>query len=110
MQQLKQSYEQRLQALEQRLQNAEATSQQAAATPAPAPAPAAVAQSGNAFNPKISLILNGTYAHYSNNTPAVVPGYLLGDETGFTEAGMSLGESELAILLTSPSRRSRHSA
>ena len=97
MQQLKQSYEQRLQNLEQRLQAAEAAAQQpVAAAPAPAPV-AAAAQNGNAFNPKISLIMNGTYAHYSSNAPAVVPGFLLGDETGFTEPGLSLGETELAI-------------
>lgn len=96
MQALKQSYEQRLQNLEQRLQAAEAAEQQTAAAPA-APASTAAAQNGNAFNPKISLIMNGTYAHYSSNAPAVVPGYLLGDETGFTESGLSLGESELAI-------------
>ena len=96
MQALKQSYEQRLQNLEQRLQAAEAAGQQTA-TAAPAPEPVAAAQNGNAFNPKISLIMNGTYAHYSSNAPAVVPGYLLGDETGFTEPGMSLGETELAI-------------
>ncbi|PTU30366.1 hypothetical protein [Stenotrophobium rhamnosiphilum] len=96
MQQLKQSYEQRLQSLEQRLQAAEAAPPPAPVADATPPA-AASAQSGNAFNPKISLIMNGTYAHFSNNTPAVVPGYLLGDETGFTEAGLSLGETELAI-------------
>ncbi|MES2491581.1 MAG: hypothetical protein V4607_17480 [Pseudomonadota bacterium] len=97
MQQLKQSYEQRLQSLEQRLQAAEAAPQPAPVADATPPPAAASAQSGNAFNPKISLILNGTYAHFSNDKPAVVPGYLLGDETGFTEAGMSLGETELAI-------------
>lgn len=96
MQELKQSYEQRLQNLEQRLQAAETAAQQPAAE-ASAPAAAATAQNGNAFNPKISLIMNGTYAHYSSNAPAVVPGYLLGDEAGFTEAGLSLGETELAI-------------
>ena len=91
IQQLKQSYEQRLQNLEQRLQQAE---QQAAAAPPPPPASA---QSGNAFNPKVSLILNGTYAHYSNQSPQTVPGFLLGDGAGFTPSGLSLGETELAI-------------
>lgn len=97
MQQLKQSYEQRLQSLEQRLQAAEAAPPPAPVTDSTPPPAAASAQSGNAFNPKISLILNGTYAHFSNDAPAVVPGYQLGDETGFTEAGLSLGETELAI-------------
>lgn len=95
MQQLQKDYDQRLKALEDRLQQAEAQAQQAAAAPPP-PAPAA-AQNGNAFNPKISLIMNGTYAHYSSNAPQVVPGYLLGDEAGFTPSGLSLGETELAV-------------
>jgi hypothetical protein len=54
------------------------------------------ADAGNAFNPKISLILNGTYAHYSSDVPADMPGFLLGGE-GFRPSGLSLGETELAI-------------
>jgi hypothetical protein len=55
------------------------------------------ADAGNAFNPKISLILDGEYAHYSNDSDATVPGVLLGSETGLLPAGLSLGESELVI-------------
>ncbi|HUP90811.1 MAG TPA: hypothetical protein VM074_01080 [Solimonas sp.] len=61
------------------------------------PAAAQSAPSGNAFNPKISLILNGLYAHYSSDAEALVPGVLLGPETGFAPEGLSLGETELAI-------------
>jgi hypothetical protein len=53
-------------------------------------------QTGNQFNPKISLILNTTFADYSNKTAADVPGFLLGDETDFAPSGISLGETELA--------------
>ena len=60
------------------------------------PLSAFAADAGNAFNPKISLILNGTYAHYSDDSPAVMPGFLLGGES-FRPAGLSLGETELAI-------------
>src|SRR4051812_39255969 len=55
------------------------------------------ADAGNAFNPKISLILNGTYAHYSSDAPADMPGFLLGGESDFRPSGLSLGETELAI-------------
>jgi hypothetical protein len=63
----------------------------------PFAAAAQSAASGNAFNPKISLILNGTYAHYGSDLPADMPGFLLGDEAGFIDSGLSLGETELAI-------------
>jgi hypothetical protein len=97
---LKSDYETRLRALEERLERAEHASeqvqqqQQAAAAPAPGRAPA----SGAAFNPKISLILDGSYADYSvNHREPDVGGFLLGDETGLRDKGMSLGETELAI-------------
>ncbi|HZP12296.1 MAG TPA: TonB-dependent receptor [Nevskiaceae bacterium] len=50
-----------------------------------------------AFNPKISLILNGTFAHYSSDAPADMPGFLLGGESDFRPSGLSLGETELAV-------------
>lgn len=51
-------------------------------------------QSGNQYNPKISLILNTTYAGFSSKSPADIPGFLLGDAAGFTRSGISLGETE----------------
>ncbi|NGY05868.1 hypothetical protein [Solimonas terrae] len=54
-------------------------------------------QSGNSFNPKISLILNGQYAHYSSKAPADVAGALLGGESDYAPEGFSIGETELAI-------------
>ena len=54
--------------------------------------------SGNAFNPAISLILNGHYASYSLDPDAYrLPGVLLGEEAGLPEEGLSLDETELAI-------------
>ena len=58
--------------------------------------PAHAADAGNGYNPKISLILNSSFAHYSSAAPADMPGFLLGDETGLTDSGLSLGETELA--------------
>ena len=61
------------------------------------PAAAQDAARGNAFNPKISLILQGTFADYSSDAAPDVPGVLLGPETGLSPAGLSLAETELAI-------------
>lgn len=52
----------------------------------------------NQFNPAISLILNGTYAQFSNDPDTyALPGFALAEETGPGEEGFSLGESELNI-------------
>jgi hypothetical protein len=53
---------------------------------------------GNAFNPAISVILNGHYASYSRD-PAdyALPGFLLDSEAGLPAEGLSLDETELAI-------------
>jgi len=83
-----------------------------AATVAPTPAPVAVAAvdlSGNApngaanggsFNPQISLILSGTYAHTSQDPgQARITGFALppGADVGVGSRGFSLAESELAL-------------
>jgi len=54
--------------------------------------------SGNAFNPAISLILNGHYASYSRD-PAdwALSGFLLDTDAGLPTEGLSLDETELAI-------------
>jgi hypothetical protein len=61
----------------------------------------AVAQtqvSGNAFNPAISLILNGQYASYSiDPSEYLMPGFGLDAEAGLPSEGLSLDETELAI-------------
>ena len=81
---------------------------------APAPAPATVpaaavdlsanapnsAASGGSFNPQISLILSGTYAHTSQDPgQARITGFALppGAEVGVGSRGFSLAESELAL-------------
>ncbi len=107
IQQMKADYEQRIQALEQRLEQAESAAQEAkssarqareeaqnaAALPPPAPA-----QAANAFNPAISVILDGQYSHQSLD-PAdyAIPGFALGEEAGPGDRGYSLGESELSL-------------
>ena len=105
--QLRESYERRIEALEKRLQQTEqsagkaeaaATQAQSAATQAAAQASARSA-SESAFNPGISLILNGTYGNLKRD-PA---GYRINGfaptqgEVAPPNRGLSLGESELVM-------------
>jgi hypothetical protein len=101
--QLKQSYEQRITQLEQRLQQAEATSKQAenVATQAQATAQQASATpvqsaSEGAFNPAISLILGGSYGTLSQNSATPATGFAMSANPGHPQ-GFNLGESELGI-------------
>jgi hypothetical protein len=102
--QLRQDYEARLQALEQRLKDAEARSAagpSAAAAPAPAALPASTAGTSSgiaAFNPAISAVLQGSYAHLSQDPNQYRLGSFLLDP-GVTPGrrGFSLGESEVAL-------------
>lgn len=98
------AYQQRISTLENRLQTLETKSASTATAAAPA-APAASADvpqtsgqsSPAAFNPAISLILEGSY-HYSPDGPRAVPGVLSADKvSGPKERGFSLSESELTL-------------
>lgn len=55
-------------------------------------------RTGNAFNPAISLILDGKLTSYSRD-PAeyAIPGFQLDEEAGLAPEGLSLGESELVL-------------
>ncbi len=100
---MKQEYDQRIQALEKRLEDAEEAAQSAQSTAKRAEeaaydvAPSRQSSSANAFNPKISLILDGRYAHFSNGANYKIPGFQLGGEAGLGKSGLSLGHSELAM-------------
>jgi hypothetical protein len=53
---------------------------------------------GTEYNPQISLILDGRYSDYSQNTAAyALPGFQLGDEAGLNPAGFAIGESEITL-------------
>ena len=119
IQQMKDEYEARIRALEKRLQDAEAKADRAVAQSAAPAAPAAVAQAtppagatpgpasagspatagANAFNPAISLILAGTYAHLSQDPSQYrIQGFApAGDEIGPGARSFNLGESELTL-------------
>jgi len=97
---LKSSYDARIQALEQRLKDAEAKAAAAAPPPPPpAPAPAPAAQSSiAAFNPAISVVLQGNYASLSRDPRNyALSGFLPAAGTGPGKRGFSLGESEIAM-------------
>jgi hypothetical protein len=54
--------------------------------------------SGNAFNPAVSLILDGHFASYSQDPKTyALPGFLLDPEGGLGAEGLSLDETELAL-------------
>lgn len=104
--QMRQAYETRIAALEERLQQA------AAAPPAAAPAADRTGQAGagSAFNPQLSLILDGVY--YRDNRKGAGPemlehldginhGHDHGDHAhGELEGGFNLRETELAFAAT----------
>ncbi len=101
--QMKSLYEQRIQQLEQRLTEAETKATQAQASAAQAESrsvqSAQRVPAENAFNPAVSLILNGTYARTSQDPNDYrITGFLpSGGEVGPVKRSFGLGESELAL-------------
>ncbi|MEW8692985.1 MAG: hypothetical protein AB2535_18260 [Candidatus Thiodiazotropha endolucinida] len=51
----------------------------------------------NTFNPDISLILDGRFGAFDNESDYELPGFMLGGEAGRGEEGFHLGHNELAI-------------
>lgn len=110
--QMKQQYEQRIQELEKRLADTEAKAGSAAAAAAKAQQSAASVESASvaataaparagetAFNPAISLILQGTYANTSQDPNRYqITGFVpSGGEVGPPKRSFGLGETELNI-------------
>lgn len=106
--QMKDAHEKRIQTLEKRLSEAEARAgkaeatagkaEQSAAKAETAASSATAARSGeNAFNPAISLILQGTYAHTSQDPNRFqITGFApTGGEVGPPRRSFGLGETEL---------------
>jgi hypothetical protein len=106
--QMRDAYEKRIQELERRLSDAEAKAgkaesaankaEQSAAVAESASAAATSARSGeNAFNPAVSLILQGTYANTSQNPNThQITGFVpSGGEVGPPRRSFGLGETEL---------------
>src|SRR4051812_33351286 len=96
IQSLKNEYEARIRALEERLKEAESRPPVAAAA---APMPSSSSNTGlAAFNPAVSLILQGRYANFSQDPNAfAIAGFPPGGGKGPGRRGFSLGETELAL-------------
>lgn len=122
IQELKESYEARIKALENQLKSAESSARKAEESAAEAKAAAQKAEttagraeqsagqaessavqaaqrpaSQNAFNPAVSLILNGTWGRYGNDPTAQITGFHGSGASEMLPRGPSLGESELFI-------------
>lgn len=91
---LKKNYEQRIAALEQKL--AEADARQAAPAPVAEsrPQPAAAA---NAFNPEVSLILQGQYRRMKDLPNRAISGFFPSEGEGLNRRGFSTDETELVL-------------
>lgn len=96
---MKKSYEQRIAALEQKLTQAEARAAQAPSSTVTAPAASSGRSGAGAFNPEISLILDGKYASTSRDPETYrLRGFIPnGGEIGPPRRSFSIGETELAI-------------
>ncbi|MCA1979873.1 MAG: TonB-dependent receptor [Thiobacillus sp.] len=97
LKEMKTTYEARIQALEARLQQAEAKTDRAVAQAGP---PRTEPTRSNSFNPDISLILQGQYAHLDDRAHRHISGFLDssgGHEHGATPRGFSLDHTELVI-------------
>jgi hypothetical protein len=101
MESLQKQYETQMKSLETRLEQAEAQVRQTRAelaetkSAAPVSAPAAPA-TPNAFNPALSVVLQGSVNSYSENPDKyALPGFQLGDEGGLATQGLTLDETEV---------------
>ena len=94
---LRSDTEARIAELTSRVEAAEARATAAESAPLPAAA-AAPASSASAFNPAISLILQGRAAGIEGQTGhRDIPGFRLGGDSGVGPDGLSLSETELAV-------------
>ena len=103
LEQLKQDYNYKLEELEKRLRATELANQQANNKQKESTTPVNVttgddSSTKSSFNPDISLILDGRYSHFSQDTEDYeLPGFMLGGEAGPGERGFTLGHSELIM-------------
>lgn len=98
LQEMKSTYEARIQALETRVQAAEMKAAEAAPQAVAAALPGETAQTAsNGFNPEISLILQGGYAHRNDQPTRPITGFLPDGTAGDAARGFSVDDSELVF-------------
>lgn len=95
LKEMKSTYEARIQALEARLQQVDAAPAPIAAQADAAPQQGTAA--GNRFNPDISLILQGKYAHLDDIEHRHISGFLPAGHDHGTPRGFSLDHTELVM-------------
>lgn len=90
--------EQRLRDIEERLKRVESARDAGRPTDTPPVSRERRQVTSNAFNPAISLILDGQFTSFSRD-PATfsMPGFALAEETGPGDEGLRVGESELVM-------------
>ncbi|AXS78739.1 carbohydrate porin [Dechloromonas sp. HYN0024] len=94
---MKKNYEQRIAALEQKVAQAESQAKSGQSVPVPAPVESRQsATSANAFNPEISLILQGQYRNAKNVPGRGITGFVSGGD-GLNTRGFSVDETELVL-------------
>lgn len=93
---MKQSYEQRIAALENKLAEAESKTAQPAQAPVVAAAPQAQA-SASAFNPEVSLILQGKFRQMKDIPNRGITGFFPAGIEGANQRGFSADETELVL-------------
>jgi hypothetical protein len=93
---MKKSYEQRIASLEKKLAQAEVRGEQQAATPAPEAPQAAPASSASAFNPEVSLILQGQYRQQKDVAGRGITGFVPSGALA-NKRGFSVDETELML-------------
>lgn len=91
---MKKTYEQRIAALEQKLAQAE---HQANAAEMPAAAPSTASSRANAFNPEVSLILQGQYRGMKNLEQRTITGFAPASAESMNKRGFSADETELVL-------------
>ena len=99
IQHMKQDYETRIQSLEARLQNAESHADNATQKneTAQIAADSSAASNSNAFNPEISLVLQGGYANLKDIPERRISGFLPDGTFPGTTRGFSVNETELVM-------------
>ncbi len=95
---MKKSYEQRIAALESKLAAAESrTAESAPATAAPVAAAPATQSAANAFNPEVSLILQGKARRSKDIANRGITGFFPTEVEGANDRGFSADETELVL-------------
>lgn len=94
---MKADYEARIQALEKRLAAAEASAANTQSAPAAQDTASSAPSNPGAFNPEISLILQGGYAHLKDISERRVSGFLPDGTGPGSTRGFSVDDSELVL-------------